>query len=600
MHTLFHKKTKKHPEFWELIFYLAQSWFSAFAICNIGGISAANILSALIFGLMLLLFSCSRHLLENSNPPRGFFFTGGLLSVLYTAFYMAAEHTRLTGGFDSRLFRFGYVLATTVGLYFLFFCCVRILLLLFSAHQPALYEAPLSFFHKALVFCALLLGWLFWFLYNYPGVMTPDSISQFSQVTGLIPYSSHHSLIHTLLFGLFYRIGLGITGDVNAGIACYIVFQMLLLAGVETCCVSQLSKSGVPKWMLALWVAFWALMPYNGIYAVTMWKDILFSAFVLLYAIVLFRLLSDADWRIKTHWGTLILLFFSGWLTCMLRANGLYVFLFMVPFVLIAFRRHIKAMLPIQLAILFLAFLVKGPVFHHFQVADPHFTESLSIPLQQVARVVTEGRSLTSGQEALINQVVDISLIPDYYDPVISDPVKALVLYNNADYLIGHKKEFLCLWAQLGMAYPRDYMEAFIDQTKGYWYPAPAELRTFEGMSPNEAGLSWPHLLRGQLPVKISEILLKMPDVFPVYGLLWSIGAFTWLMLFLAAFQFLYGERKYLLLFLPFIGTILTLLLATPVASDLRYAYPMILGMPFLISVVITGRKKEERYSFSR
>ena len=89
-----------------------------------------------------------------------------------------------------------------------------------------------------------------------------------------------------------------------------------------------------------------------------------------------------------------------------------------------------------------------------------------------------------------------------------------------------------------------------------------------------------------------------MPDIFPVYGLLWSIGAFTWLMLFLAAWQFLYGERRYLLLFLPFIGTILTLLIATPVASDLRYAYPVFLGMPFMISITFLCRKQEERYSF--
>ena len=52
-------------------------------------------------------------------------------------------------------------------------------------------------------------------------------------------------------------------------------------------------------------------------------------------------------------------------------------------------------------------------------------------------------------------------------------------------------------------------------------------------------------------------------------------------------FHFLYGDRKYLVLYLPFVGVILTLLLATPVASDIRYAYALILGMPFLLSVTI-------------
>lgn len=612
-----------------LLYTLLKSYLAAFALCNIGGISPADILSVLLFFAMLLLFSYSAKLTDAAVLPAGFSSACALSGALFTLFYMASEHKYLTGGFDSRLFRLFYVLATAAGLFFLFLACVRALMVLFSAGCSAARPArPLTARWKRAAFGGLLLCWLPWFLYNYPGVMTPDSISQFSQATGLIPYSSHHSLVHTLLFELFYRIGSGITGSVNAGIACYIIFQMLTLAAVETCCLSLLSEKGLPKWMLLIWFLFWGLIPYNGIYAVTMWKDVLFSAFVLLYALALYQLLSvqkqgflrknpdgqassPAEGRTGDNFHSAAdfpaiehevfyrrkslrlycMLFISGWLTCMLRSNGLYIFLFMLPFVLIAFRRRIKSMAALQLFILLLALLVKGPVFDHFGVAKPHFTESLSIPLQQVARVVTEGRSLTEEQEALINQVVDISLIPDYYDPVISDPIKALVIYNNADYLAEHKGEFLRLWAELLVKYPRDYMEAFIDQTRGYWYPAPADLRTNEGISPNEVGLAWPHLLRGQLPVKISEILLKMPDLFPVYGMLWSIGAFTWLMLFLFVFQFLYGERKYLLLYLPFIGTILTLLIATPVASDLRYAYPMFLGMPLMLSVPVLQKK---------
>lgn len=574
------------------LFFLLQSYLAAFALCNISGISPANILSAVLFGVMLLLFSYSHKKESCAVLPKGFSLACAMLAALFTIFYMAAEHKNLTGGFDSRMFRLAFVLATTAGLFFLFRTCIRILMFLFTTLVPARASRPFTRRQKAIVFAGLLLCWLPWFLYNYPGVMTPDSISQFSQATGLIPYSSHHSLVHTLLFQLFYRIGSGITGSTNAGIALYIAFQMLTLSAVETCCLSLLAQKGVPKWALLLWFLFWGLIPYNGIYAVTMWKDVLFSAFMLFYVLVLYRLLETQDWSLKSNWKLFLLLFLSGWLTCMLRSNGLYVFLFILPFTLAAFRRHLKIIAAMQLLILFLALLVKGPVFDHFNVAKPHFTESLSIPLQQVARVVTEGRSLTEEQEALIDQVVDVSLIPDYYDPVLSDPIKALVIYNNADYLADHKGEFLKLWAELLVKYPRDYVEAFIDQTKGYWYPAPADLRTNEGISPNDIGLAWPHLLRGQLPVKISEILLKMPDLFPLYGLLWSIGAFTWLMLFLFTFQFLYGEKKYLLLYLPFIGTILTLLIATPVASDLRYAYPVFLGMPLMLSLPVLHRKE--------
>ena len=446
---------------------------------------------------------------------------------------------------------------------------------------------------KMLIFIGLILCWLPWFLYNYPGVMSPDSISQFSQAAGLKAYSDHHPVMHTLLIRLCCSIGYGLTKNVYIGIACYTIVQMVLLALIETACLSLLAQKGTSRRLRVLWFLFWGLVPYNGIFAVTMWKDVLFSAFLLLYVMELFVLLGEPALSFKKQGRHLLLLALCGWLVCMFRSNGLYVFLFAMPFTLIAFRKNIRLMGCLQIFVLALALFVKGPVYNACGVEKPHFTESLSIPLQQVACVVTNGRELTEEQTESINRIVDVSLIPDYYNPVISDPIKALVLYNNADYLEEHKSEYFRLWLQLGLQYPDDYIQAYIDQTKDYWFPEPATLRTNEGISPNEIGLSWPKILRGMIPVKISEILLKLPDILPVYGILWSIGAFTWLLLFLSTFQFLYGKKKYHLVYMPFIGVILTLLIATPVASDMRYAYSLFLGMPFLVYAALLTRKAE-------
>ena len=580
----------RFPSFKTLLGQILEAYFAAFALCNIGGFSPAGILSAVLFALVFCFFSfCRRQREKNAAAlPRLFNPVCRLLAVLYTLLYVAAQHQNLTGRFDSRLFRFGFAAATAAGLYFLFAACCRALMLLLASRRPRLSTAPLSGRQKALCFFLLLLCWLPWFLYDYPGVMTPDSLSQFSQATGLTAYSDHHPLLHTLLFEALYRIGFFLTRNVYMGIAAYTLFQMAVLPGVETFCLSVLSRLGAPRLLLAGWLAFWGLLPYNGIFAVTLWKDVLFSAFLLLYTLCLLLLLAGKEPGKEGRFSRVplfLLLALSGWLSCMLRSNGPYVFLFLFPFVLWAFWRKNRAAALLHLAVLLLAFLVKGPVYDAFGVEKAAFAESLSIPLQQVARVVSEGRPLTQGQESLIGEVVDVSLIPEYYEPSISDPIKALVSYNNAAFLENHKGEFFRLWIELGLSWPGDYIQAFIDQTKGYWFPDRATLTVNEGISPNELGLAWPHLLPGQLPVKISELLLKMPDFLPLYGLLWSIGAYTWAALFLSAFQFLYGKRCFLLLYLPSLGTILTLLLATPVASDLRYAYPLILAMPLLATL---------------
>ena len=186
-------------------------------------------------------------------------------------------------------------------------------------------------------------------------------------------------------------------------------------------------------------------------------------------------------------------------------------------------------MFAVQVGILLLSLIITGPVYTACHVERASFTESLSIPLQQIACVVSNGRQLSAEQEMLIDDVVDTSLIPEYYNPVISDPIKALVSLQPCR--CDHPESFKIFHPLDSARYflPGRLSPGLYRSDKGYWFPAPAALRTNEGISPNEIGLSWPHLLRGQFPVKISEILLKLPDMLPVYGILWSIGAYFWL-----------------------------------------------------------------------
>lgn len=106
---------------------------------------------------------------------------------------------------------------------------------------------------------------------------------------------------------------------------------------------------------------------------------------------------------------------------------------------------------------------------------------------------------------------------------------------------------------------------------------------TNEGISPNELGLSWQPVLHGQGVAKIVEIISKLYTIFPLYGLLYSIGAFTWAAVFLFTNCLLNGKKENWILFIPFFAVVLTLCMATPVASDVRYLYSLIFAMPLLI-----------------
>lgn len=114
--------------------------------------------------------------------------------------------------------------------------------------------------HTALcAFLCCLLCWLPYYLYQYPGIMTPDSINQLEQILGVIPWSNHHPWVHTLLFGLFYQIGYALTKNMVIAVSVYTFFQMCLLAGSVAYFIFTLRSHKIRPFVLLLITAFYAL-----------------------------------------------------------------------------------------------------------------------------------------------------------------------------------------------------------------------------------------------------------------------------------------------------------------------------------------------------
>lgn len=146
------------------------------------------------------------------------------------------------------------------------------------------------------------------------------------------------------------------------------------------------------------------------------------------------------------------------------------------------------------------------------------------------------------------------------------------------------KGEFFKKWFSIGTKHPKAYFDAYVAQTNGYWYPdINYEVGLADGIYPNEFGLSWQPIIRGNVIIKIKELLFKLPQVIPLYGLLWSMGFLLWLILLIAALSLRMGKPKSALVCLPFLLLIITLCIATPVATEFRYVYAAFYALPLLI-----------------
>lgn len=578
---------------WQTAFQVFKSFFASWALMKAGRMEPGNIFTLFFFILTFLFFRYvqqKKSLLQDKDQRMST--TSYVLAVIYTLCYMLMNTSAYVETLTNRLFRLTVLAAVAIGFFFLFegllSCFFTIikdkakLSQIFCENEHTDNRNPFRKHPFLCTFVICLLGWLPYYLYQFPGIMTPDSINQMEQVLGLIPYSNHHPWVHTMLIKAFYTLGYALTGNMVTAVGFYTFAQMSILALSISYFISAMRMLKLkPFWCMILSLLF-ALLPYHAVYSVTVWKDIPFAAAVLLFMTALLRMKHERQLRHS------VIFVIAGIMMCLFRSNGWYAFLVCIPFLFIYYWKHDKKVIGLLACSLFTAILVRYPVMNNFQVTPPDFVESLCIPIQQISNVLVNDRTLTAEQNALIDHVIDRSYVKELYNPTFADNMKELVRAGHPEYLETHKKEYLRLWLQLLIQYPADYLEAYIQQTNGYWYPdSYYPVAEAEGISLTTLGISHTPLIRGPIVVKAKEIAIKLGSMIPVYGTLWSMGVAFWVLLLAMGSVWIRRENKKLLYLLPCIMLWLSVMIATPVATEFRYVYFLILCEPFFLCMML-------------
>ncbi|MBD5537302.1 MAG: hypothetical protein HDQ99_16920 [Lachnospiraceae bacterium] len=576
------------------------SFLALFAVMRLTGMETKNPLSIVIF----ILFLCFNSKFNSDSIKKSTMrehLTAAVPAFLFCMFTLAARYKVILGTLTSRLFCVVVLLFTFLGLFLIYFYFSTYFLQAAGRLHITGNTCSLSWLSSlTVIFC--LFCWSFYFLYEYPGIMTPDSINQYAQIIGAYELSNHHSIVHTALIGLFYNIGLFFTGSSHFGLALYTLAQMFFMALVAGYVVKTMQKAKIITPVIVVTILFYALIPYNGIYAVTIWKDIPFAGCFTLFSAALLRFLlrentEDAtvnahERRFKDCFTLVIPYVFSGVMICLLRTNGWYAFLAALPFILLVYKKNWRTMIPIHVVILLLVLVVKYPMMQIYDIKQADFAESLSIPVQQIARVVALGEEMNEEQKTFVENIMDVTKVAKVYREDVSDGIKNLIRENGIVYLEAHKGAFFKNWFMIGLSHPNTYFDAFVAQTIGFWYPDVSyEVGLADGIYPNEFELHWQPVLRGKLVVKVREILFKLHELLPLYGVVWSMGFMLWILILTIALSFRNRQPANALIGLPVLLLILTLIIATPVATEFRYAYALFFGMPvFLTAPFVKGK----------
>ena len=429
------------------------------------------------------------------------------------------------------------------------------------------------------------------FIRFYPGIMTADSYAVIHYANNFI-LNDFHTFGHTWFFGIFFHLGKILFNNLNHAVFFSMIIQMLSMSLIFTMGIRYFYNKGLNKSICILLTIFFALNPLHIYYSITLWRDIMFGGSFVIILICLYEFVSSEE-KIKTSYiilfviGVLILLFF--------RNNGIYIYLFSIPFIIIFMKnkRIIMSILTISIACFY--FIIKGPVFDYFNVEKTNSVEAFSIPLQQIARVIASGKELDINDEIYIRKLFkNYDSISNEYLDYLSNPIKNL---TDKDILIGNKLDFLSTYVHLLCKYPSIYIDAYLSQTIGYWYPdviywsvGGESTSNFESESEINSSSLLPNWCNRIIDATLSKKV-------PLSSFIWSLG-FQFIIVLFSTFILIYKKYyKYLLCYVPLFGLWLSMMSATPVFCELRYVYGLFTCAPFLIFLpfIINNNKIKER-----
>ncbi len=448
------------------------------------------------------------------------------------------------------------------------------------------------------VWAILLLFWLPAYLGYFPGIYGYDMHNQNHQALTHL-YNTYQPLLHTLLYEGCYKLGLALFSAGTGGVALFTAVQAAFLSGCLAFVVCYLVKRlRVPFVITIISVAFYALLPFHAILAVSSTKDTVFAGIFLLLLMQTYDLVCEPESFLKS--GKRMALYAgTALLACLMRNNMLYALAFAAVVLVIGLKQsRVRAalLLAISLAVSLLGGKALSGALH---ASDGPRTELLNVPIQQLGCAYDrDAENMTDAEKQAIYAYLPEELLSEY-NPLLSDPIKLdAPIGNGLPAITG----FLKVWAAELPGHLNDYLDSFLTMTLGYWYPNESlHAHVYDGYDEPDTEETLGYMYTGFME-DINPDVQKQSlwpgaeryyqwfahenghQAIPVLSVFMAPGIYFWL-LFAALLAFLYYDKARLVLplALPY-GVWLTLLLGP--CTIIRYAYPVMAGAPLVIGLL--------------
>lgn len=454
---------------------------------------------------------------------------------------------------------------------------------------------------KLFSFCVMMAGWLPYWLAAYPGFFCYDTSNQFVQHFYKIEYSKHHPLLSTIYMVDVIKVGYKLTGDFNAGIALLSLINMIVGACVFTFVLSYLRHKDIGKWVRLLCLGYYAFFPTIAIFANCTCKDVMFTYALTMFLYFYMRCgeiyhISDES---KKKYILEIGMIFSGFVMLMWRNNAVYAFALFVPLQYLIVKDHRNRRLAL-LAVCTILYIFSNIVLNSIYDPKPGSTaEKLSIPSEQLARVYLFHGGMGAFDEKQ-RELLDQIYLNNFegYCGINADVIKSGFIPEKLD---KHMEEFVKLWIDLGIQYPKEYLEAAVLNTYQAWFPF-TDITGYQASQQYEEGrtcyfacdVEGPGEFDGKNPA-LYEFIWNISREYqlykiPVIGLLFTVGFHMWMFLFAMGYSIYIKNYLAAAADMIIMAYVLTVFLGPLVL--VRYYLILFYAFPFFVLQLCEGKAK--------
>lgn len=423
---------------------------------------------------------------------------------------------------------------------------------------------------------------------EYPSNISPDTINQINQILSN-SYTNHHPFMHTM----WLKLLMSFDTDINVRIGIAAFMQMILNAIIFSIINQQIYKRTNNIVISSILLIFYGLYSFNAFMSITLIKDVTHAMITCLLIITLINYFDCKNKKYKKI--TLVILSIFSIFFCLFRSNGYYAFVIVIFVSIIYSIKRKEYRLFITLSISFvIASIIKGPIYYMCDISSPSFVESLSVPIQQIALVIKNGKTLSPYETEMLGRVVDISKISESYDVFLSDPIKNLINgYGNVAYLSSNKLEYLKVWLGIGFRYPAEYIRGWVNQSSTFFVPTYYGTSIFWSIWKNNLGIVASPMITGQLSNILHSLAYTQHNI-PLFGCLHYPSIYTWILIVMLFYSIKNKNYENILLISILLGLFITLLISCPYNICFRYYYAVVCSTPIIVVYGLIGRNQNE------